>query len=142
MELSTKALVILLVLIMLAVTLSSFFIFQSGAQISKADANKIFQQRCAEYGNKGCTWDVTYGEDFNQFVAACKIVNGQDREAFSCLYSMCAQCKSFDLEKIQCAEFCSRLAGLKKAGDGSMMAACSDYTTSPQCGQIKCGVCG
>ncbi len=142
MELTTRALVIILVMVMLVVALASFFMFQSGAQISKADASRIFQARCADYEKRGCAWDVTYEKDFEQFVTACKIVNGEEREAFSCLYSLCTQCKSFELEKIQCAEFCSRIDGLKKAGDGNIASACSDYTTSPQCAQIKCGVCG
>ena len=78
MEIANRTLVIMLVLVMLVVVLTSFFLFQSGSQISKADATRIFQQSCDQFAKRGCSWDVTYDQDFDKFVQACKIVNGEE----------------------------------------------------------------
>lgn len=139
MELSTKAIVAIIVVALVAAVLSSFFIFQSGAQISKAEASRIFEERCVEYGRRGCSWDVTEEQGFASFLQSCKALHGGEREAFSCLYSLCGQCKEFEPRDLECAAQCSALEGLKIKG--SIADQCGAYGSGP-CAGFACGACG
>lgn len=134
--------VVILVMIMLAVALSSFFIFQSGTEISKADAQRVFGESCIEYEKKQCSWDVTEQQGFGKFVESCKVLFGQEREALTCLYSLCGRCKSFELEDLHCRSVCQQVQALSRNGGASDTAAlCEQYRTEAQCGSVQCGAC-
>ncbi|MBI4170744.1 MAG: hypothetical protein HY514_03550 [Candidatus Aenigmarchaeota archaeon] len=140
MELSTRAVVIIAILVMLLVTLASFFIFQSGSEISKAEAQRIFGEQCIEYEKKRCSWDVTEEASFDRFVASCKLLYGQEREALSCLYAICGQCRNFALENVRCEGICRGIDGQKKLGH-AITETCNAYSTDVQCSGVRCGVC-
>ncbi len=141
MELSTKAVVIIVVLVLLLIALASFFVFQTGSDIGKAEAQRIFGEQCIEYGKKNCAWDVTEEPGFDRFVASCKLLHGQEREALSCLYAICGQCRNFALENVMCERICRGIDGQKQMGN-SIAEACETYKADEQCGKVGCGVCG
>ncbi len=142
MELSTKAVVLIVVMVLVVIVLVSFFLFQSGSQISKADAKSIFEQKCIDYGKRSCPWDVTEEQGFDNFLQSCKVLYGSEREAFSCIYSLCGQCKGFEIENLECAARCSAIQGLQKKGGSDIPALCTEYKSDSRCGSVQCGVCG
>ena len=138
MEISTKTIVIMLVCIMLLVAVASFFIFQTSASMTKAEAEKLFQEDCLAYAKSDCSWSVTEQPGFQKFVDACKLLYGQERESLSCLYSFCGSCKSFNFQNVECEARCRLVNGLKSSGN-SVTDACSSY--SQKCPTIACGGC-
>ena len=139
MELSTKAVVVIVIMALLLVSFGSFFVFRSGEDIGMADARKMFEEKCIAYQKRGCSWEVTEEADFQQFLQACKRVYGPDKEEFSCLYAMCQQCKEFDPVYTQCAGRCSGIAGQKKLGF-DVQQSCQVY--GEECPVPRCGACG
>ena len=136
----TNMVVVIAVAVLLVAVVASFFLLQSSGGISKTQAQNLFNIQCQEYGKESCTWNVTDRADFQQFVNSCKILYGQDKEALTCLYSICSQCKRFDINNYRCDYLCSGIRGQRDLGN-SVDEACSTYKADAQCGTIKCGAC-
>ena len=141
MELPTRAIILIVLLVIFLAIVGSFFLLQSGTEISKADAKKLFELRCQDYANRGCSWDITEEQSFTQYVTACKILYGEEREAFSCLYSLCPGCKSFDIDYVRCAGICKGIEGQDQLGNPTE-AACAIYNADTECRRLGCKACG
>jgi hypothetical protein len=134
----SMTLVVVIILAVLVLTAIMFFFFsQTGAEMDKAEANKIFYTECQRYKNMQCAWSATYEAGFDDFMKACKFLFGQERDAFSCLYSMCADCKEYTLDEIQCAGMCEICNGHKNSGV-DVSSCCEEYNN--KC-TLSCGSC-
>jgi len=138
MEISTRIIVVLVLVLLVVVVISSFFLFQTGTSAGKAQAEAVFRSQCLSYQKQNCAWRVTEMPEFQGFVDSCKILYGQDREAFSCLYSLCTQCKSFALENVRCESICRGIDGEKTLGN-DINEACGIYKSD--CGKVACRIC-
>lgn len=136
MNLSTKALVIIIILMLVLITLSSFFLFSSGQEISRADAQRIFAERCNAYSTEGCDWELTKQDGFDEYITACRRLNGEYREAYSCLYLICNACKAITND-VFCEGQCEMARGMTRTGAGAA-AACSDFAA--RC-STRCDAC-
>ncbi len=138
MDLPVKAVVLIVIAVLLLVSLGSFFIFRTGQSAGEVDARKTFGDMCLSFDSRGCPWNVTEDANFGNFINACKIIYGQDKEAFTCLYSFCDSCKKFDPAFSACAGRCTQLQGQSKVGI-DIGAGCTLYKAD--CTGLKCGVC-
>ncbi|GEM_PF-2529021 len=139
MELPIKIIVVLIIVALVLVILSSFLLGQTGAQITKAEAERIFTSQCQIYSQNNCEWDVTRNSDFSKYVEACRVLYGPERDSFSCLYVLCNACKDTQNFQIKCAGICSACKGNNEIGI-STETCCAEFTA--QCsGVIECSVC-
>jgi hypothetical protein len=131
-------LIVVLILAVLVLTALLYFFFtQTGGEMSKAEANRIFYGECQKYKNMQCAWSATYDPGFQKFLKACKFLFGEERDAFSCLYSMCADCKEYRLDEIQCAGMCEICKGHQSSGV-DLGSCCEEFRD--RC-SIDCFVC-
>ncbi|MEM7819383.1 MAG: hypothetical protein QXD48_00975 [Candidatus Aenigmatarchaeota archaeon] len=115
-SLSLSMIVILIVAALVLSALIYFFMFQTTQQMTKSEANRIFYTECQKYKERKCDWSVTYDTEFDKFLDACKFLFGQDHDKFSCLYSLCQECKKLELDEIKCAGMCEICNGHKNVG--------------------------
>ncbi len=128
MDLPIKTIVILAIVVLVLVTLSMFFTSSTGGSLSRAEAERIFNTKCVAYVQQGCDWSVTKTSEFADYMRACRVLYGDYREAYSCLYSFCQGCfESYDL---RCANLCHTCAGHEAAGI-DRTSCCTRY--SAQC---------
>jgi len=110
-SLSNTAIVILILALLVLGAVMYFIFSQAAGGMTQAEANRIFYGKCQEYKSRNCDWSVTYDKDFDKFVDACRFLFGAQRDAFSCLYSMCQDCKELELSDIKCAGMCKICEG-------------------------------
>ncbi len=125
MNLPIKVIVIVAVVVMVLVTLSMFFMTSTGGSLSKVEAERIFNTHCVAYVQQECDWDVTRQPEFSDYMRACKILYGDYREAYSCLYTFCQGC--FETRDLRCANLCHVCSGHDALGI-ERNACCSRYT--------------
>ncbi|HLC67316.1 MAG TPA: hypothetical protein VJI12_00360 [archaeon] len=135
MELPMKIIIIAAIAVLVLTVLLTFFLRSTGGAISDADANRIFNTQCAAYSQQKCSWDVTYGADFPAYVQACRHIYGEQRDSYSCLYTLCQSC--FETSDLKCSGLCNICNG-HEAASVSRATCCSTYKT--QC-QTKCDAC-
>jgi type II secretory pathway pseudopilin PulG len=139
MQLPLKLIVVVVIVVLILLVVSSFLISQSSQQLTQAEANRIFNTQCQQYASSGCEWDVTRGADFPQYLNACETLYGQERDSFSCLYSLCQACKEIEINQVKCAGMCN----ICEASDGIGIdpeTCCSEFTA--QCnGVVECDTC-
>ena len=108
-EMPTRAVVVIIIAVIVLAAMSFFIYFQSGAAISEYDAQAAFTTSCETYKKAECSWSVTYEKGFEKFLDACRKLYGNEREAFSCLISMC--CQEVKFTDVQCAGLCKLCKG-------------------------------
>lgn len=109
-ELPVRTVIIMAIMIVVLAVVIFFIMRQSAVQISQSDAEKIFATKCEQYKTDfSCSWKATYEPNFDSFLQACKKIYGTDREAFSCLMSIC--CQSFKFEDTECEGLCKLCKG-------------------------------
>jgi len=139
MELPMKMIVVVIVIVLVLVVLSTFLLGQTGVQITKAEAERIFNAQCQIYSQRNCEWDVTRNPEFPKYVEACRVLYGPERDSFSCLYVLCNACKDTQNFQIKCAGICNACKGNQQIGI-STETCCSEFTG--QCtGVLECDVC-
>lgn len=109
--LSTTAIVILILAAVVLAAILYFIFFQAASEMTQAEANSIFYGKCSDYRARKCDWAVTYEEDFGRFVQACRHLFGTFRDSYSCLYSMCPDCKELNLGDVKCSGLCRLCEG-------------------------------
>lgn len=119
MTLYSRAVVVVAVVALVLIVLSSFFVLQTGPQVTKAEANRIFASWCQNYAERECPWSVTREEGFDEYLEACRVLHGKEREATSCLYSFCAGCKEISLKDLHCDGLCNVCKANAAAGVGT-----------------------
>lgn len=135
MEMTTNITVTIVIIVILLLAVTAFLLTQSSTQISISESRKIFESKCASYGQRGYEWAVTRDSSFSEFVTACKAIYGEDHEGYSCLYQLCS--KTTPPQDLQCEGICRLCEGLAASG-ASPDACCVDF--SNKCG-ISCGAC-
>ena len=135
MELPLKIIVIAAVVVIVLSVLLTFFLRSSGGAMSDADAHRIFDTECAAYKQLACSWDVTYGESFPAYLQACRRIYGEQRDSYSCLYSLCQQC--YETDNLKCAGLCNICNGHQSASV-DRATCCSAYRA--QCSD-RCSAC-
>ncbi|HIG97292.1 MAG TPA: hypothetical protein HA230_03025 [Candidatus Aenigmarchaeota archaeon] len=135
MQLPIKAIVVMVILVIVLVALSSFLLQSSGGSISGVEAERIFNTKCLAYGKLNCDWKVTYEPDFPDYVKACRILYGQWREAFSCLYTLCNQC--YETADLKCSGLCNICKGHENAGV-DRQTCCLRYQTECSGSAVDC----
>ena len=138
MELPIKLIVIIAVVAMVLVVLSTLFLQSSGQSLSKAEAERIFNTQCINYGQRGCQWSVTYEPSFADYLKACRVLHGDQREAYSCLYSLCDRC--FETTDLKCSGLCNICNGHDYASV-ARGECCSAYASQCQGSSVNCGAC-
>jgi hypothetical protein len=138
MELPIKSVILIAICVLVLVAVSSFFFFRVNPEIDKAKAQRTFNLACNDYAKRGCAWELTEEAGFSDFLDSCKIVFGSDKEEFSCLYSMCSECKQFEAQYTQCAGRCSRIEADLRMGIG-ITDTCATYLE--QCPGHACQAC-
>jgi hypothetical protein len=146
-----KQMVLLSLILIVAVVLSAFLTTQSGIQIGKTDANRIFTTKCLDYNEKySCEFqEVQRDPDFADFVNSCKTIYGQEREANSCLHSFCNSCDDGRLNKENladstvCESICESCIGSMRIGAYSHRSiCCAQYKSNPKCASSPaCSAC-
>jgi len=134
---STTAVVILIIAIVLLGTMVYFIMFQTTSSMSQADADRIFYGQCGEYRTYDCAWSVTRMQGFDDFLKACRFLFGPEREDFSCLYAMCQSCKELDLVDVKCEGMCRICDGHDYASI-QYKDCCANYKST--CG-FGCDIC-
>ena len=131
MELPFKVIVIAAVLVMVLLFFSLLIASNVPVQMSRADANKIFYTTCTKYKSAGCGWSLTKEASFPDFLKACKTLFGNANE-FACLYSLCNDCKEYELSNLACAAQCkicngNDYAGVQSSCCSRFRSECSGY---------------
>lgn len=140
MEIPLKAVVVAAILILVFVSLSTFFLQSSGQSLTKAEAERIFSTSCLTYGQRSCEWRVTYEPEFQNYLKACRVLHGSYRESFSCLYSLCGRC--FESADLRCSGLCYTCSGNQYSGV-SREECCSSYLGECAGSAVKCDrACG
>ena len=129
MQLPTKIIVIVALVVLTLVMISTFFFRSSGISISKAEAERIFNSDCLTYAQRSCDWEVTHEPEFNNYLKACRTLYGEYREAYSCLYSLCSRC--FETTDLKCGGLCKVCNGHDASGV-DRETCCLNYNT--ECG--------
>lgn len=138
MEMPSNTVVIVLILALVLAALGAFLLQSSSTSFSQSDAQRIFASQCQNYVQQGCEWDVTYRNDFSNYLNACKSLFGQERDSYSCLYTLCKGC--FQTSDLKCAGLCSICNGHEQASV-DRKTCCSRF--SLQCGSsgVDCSGC-
>lgn len=126
MSLSLSMIVILIIAVMVLAAILYFFFIQTGGEMTKAEANSVFYTSCQNYKSASCDWSVTTQPGFDKFLKACKFLFGNERDSFSCLYAMCADCSQYKLDEVQCAGMCEICKGNQNAGVETE-SCCTEY---------------
>ncbi|MBI4896348.1 MAG: hypothetical protein HY832_02265 [Candidatus Aenigmarchaeota archaeon] len=116
MEFPIKVIVVLIIVGLVLVVMNSLLLGQTGKQFTQAEALRVFNTQCAAYREQRCDWSVTKDASFDSFLQACRTLYGLEREALSCLYSLCQDCKTFDPRSLACEGRCKLCEGSKKLG--------------------------
>lgn len=131
----SKAIIVLTIVVLVLVIVASFFVLQTGPQVSRADANRVFAAQCQNYAQRGCSWDVTHEPQFSAYLDACRAVHGAEREASTCLYALCDGCKQFALSQARCDGLCNLCKGNAAAGiDATSCVAQYEAQCAGSCG--------
>lgn len=109
MQLPLKVIVAVAILVTVLIAVSLLLLQSSGASLTRADAEKIFNAQCLAYSQRDCDWTVTYEPAFNRYLEACRVLHGSYREAYSCLYSLCTNC--FESRDLRCSGLCKICSG-------------------------------
>ena len=138
MEMPMKVIVIAAVAVIVLSVLLTFFLRSTGGAMSDADAQRVFSTQCAAYKQQGCSWDVTYRPDFDAYLGACRQIYGEQRDSYSCLYTLCQQC--YETSDLKCAGLCNICSG-HEAASVERATCCSTYKS--QCGgsDFNCNAC-
>ena len=139
MQLPIKLIVVIAIVAMVLVVLSSLFLSSSGQSLTKAEAERIFNTQCITYGQRSCNWQVTYEADFQNYLKACRTIYGEQREAFSCLYSLCDRC--FESSDLKCSGLCNICNGHDYASI-ARGECCSRYQGECASSSVNCKTCG
>ena len=134
-----KIIVIVALVVLVLVMVSTFFFQSSGSSISKAEAERIFNSDCLTYGQRQCDWEVTHEPEFNNYMKACRVLYGEYREAYSCLYSLCNRC--FETNDLKCAGLCKVCSGHDSASVDKE-TCCLRFKTECGGSAVDCGSCG
>src|SRR5687768_17384322 len=113
MDLPVKTIAIVVILALVLVVLVTFLFQSSGTSLNKADAERIFSSQCQTYVQRGCSWDVTYESGFDNYLSACRTLYGEERESYSCLYTLCKGC--FETNDLRCSSLCNICNGHEDA---------------------------
>ena len=135
MEMPLKIIVIAALAVIILAALMTFFLRSSGGAMNDADAHRVFDTQCAAYKQQACSWDVTYGADFSAYLAACRHIYGQERDSYSCLYTLCQQC--YETDNLKCAGLCNICNGHESASV-DRVSCCNTYKA--QCSD-SCSAC-
>jgi hypothetical protein len=138
MELPTNIIIAIVIAVLVLVVLSAFFMNTTSPQITTTEAQRIFNDKCIEYGTKNCDWSVTKDASFNDFMKACRQLNGEEREAYSCLYVYCEQCKESTTDTMACTSLCDEARSTYNLG-GNTGPVCLQIST--ECPATECDVC-
>ena len=133
-----KVIVIAAVAVIVLSVLLTFFLRSTGGAMSDADAQRVFNTQCAAYKQQGCSWDITYGEGFASYLAACRHIYGDQRDSYSCLYSLCQQC--YETNDLKCAGLCSICSG-HEAASVARVTCCSAYKAQCSTSDLNCNAC-
>ena len=137
MELPIKTITIVVILALLLVIVTTFLFQSSGTSLTKAEAERIFSAQCQSYVQQGCEWDSTYAPDFSKYLNACRTLYGQERDSYSCLYTLCKGC--FETNDIKCAGLCSICNGHQDVSI-DRKTCCARFNA--QCGtSLDCNAC-
>lgn len=136
MQLPVKIIIIIVLAVMVLVALSAFFFQSSGSSLTHAQAERIFNTQCTTYTQRQCDWSATYEPGFQQYLDACRVLYGEEREAFSCLYVLCQGCK--ETTDLRCSGLCHICSG-HEAASVERQTCCSRY--SVECAQSQCDAC-
>lgn len=138
MELPLKAIVIIAVLVLVLVSLSFFVFNSSGESISRAEAERIFNTNCLAYSQRNCDWSATKEPGFENFLKACRVLYGPEREAFSCMYTYCTRC--YETADLKCASTCNICSGHTSAAIDTK-TCCAKYQAECSGSKFNCDVC-
>ena len=136
MQLPIKIIIIIIIAVMVLVSLILFFFQSSGSSLTRAQAERIFNTQCTTYSQRQCDWSVTYEPGFQNYLESCRVLYGQEREAFSCLYVLCQSCKQ--TTDIRCSGLCNICNGHESASV-ERQTCCSRF--SAECTQFQCDAC-
>ncbi len=131
-----KVIVVAAILILVLVALSSLLLSSSGQSLTKAEAERIFNTQCLAYNQRGCDWPVTYEPEFQRYLSACRVLYGSEREAYSCLYSLCSRC--FETHNLRCSGLCNICNGHDYASV-ERQECCSRFNA--ECEGFSCAAC-
>ncbi len=142
MELALKQITLLVLFIGVLITVSMFVMTQSSIELSKTEANRIFNTKCLEYKEKySCNLGAADTDpDFGKFVDSCRVLYGSERESLTCLTKFCSYCDENRLrvadlaDDTKCAAICEYTTGSRAIG----------LSTGLFCGKFrqKCGASG
>ncbi|MCX6816095.1 MAG: hypothetical protein NT120_04555 [Candidatus Aenigmarchaeota archaeon] len=137
MELSFRVIITSAIVILVLVVMTFFIGTNSGEQITKANANSVFNSLCQNYKSKQCDWSVTRETTFSDFLKACRVLYGDGKESYSCLYNYCPACKIQGSTNLVCSSICERCRADSSIGTRTM--CCQQY--SGQCTGTTCDAC-
>ena len=133
-----KVIVIAAVAVIVLSVLLTFFLRSTGGAMSDADAQRVFNTQCAAYKQQGCSWDVTYSDGFSAYLGACRQIYGEQRDSYSCLYSLCQQC--YETNDLKCAGLCNICSG-HEAASVARATCCSAYSAQCSTSDLNCNAC-
>ena len=136
MELSVRTIVVATIVVVVLVTLSFFINIESSEQITRSNANQVFNSLCQSYKNMQCDWAVTREDKFNDFMQACRVLYGNEREAYSCLYTYCQACKTDESADLKCASACEQCRADSSISVRS--TCCQQFAASCANSVVKC----
>lgn len=105
MQLPLKVIVVIAILVIVLLMLSTFFLGSTGESMTRAEAERIFSADCVTYSQRNCDWEVTREPEFQNYLKACRVLYGNYREAYSCLYTLCTRC--FETLDLKCSGLCN-----------------------------------
>ncbi len=109
MQIPIKVIIVIAIAVLALTSLSLFFFQSSGTSVTRTQAERIFNTKCAVYSQQDCPWSVTYSADFQEYLDACRVLYGPEREAFSCIYMLCPRCK--ETSNLRCSGLCNICSG-------------------------------
>lgn len=135
MELPTKVIIIVAIVVLTLVAITTFFLQSTGETLSRADAERVFATQCQIYSQQACSWDVTYRPEFQQYMRACRTLYGTHRDSYSCLYTLCQKC--FETADVKCAGLCKICEG-HEAASVDRKTCCSRYASGCRGTTVDC----
>ncbi len=135
MQLPIKIIIIVAIAVMALAALSAFFFQSSGSSLTRTQAERIFNTQCTTYGQRQCDWSVTYEPQFQNYLDACRVLHGQEREAFSCLYVLCSACK--ETTNLRCSGLCNICNGHESASV-ERQTCCSRFSSECSGSDVDC----
>ncbi|MBI2579236.1 MAG: hypothetical protein HYW26_05990 [Candidatus Aenigmarchaeota archaeon] len=134
MELPFKVIISVALVAFLLTTFYIFFSQQSGEQLSRTEANRIFYSTCDDYKKEKCDWSVRQRSDFTGFMDSCRVLFGDTAGDYSCLYQQCC----VETKDILCSGLCNACRGneFSRANKESCCAR-----VKADCPDAQCDVC-